>query len=327
MALQGALARVIAASRQALDAEPEDGATVAGRLTVTSQHLVHQPLVPPSTWDAWTHEPRRPGERGHGRSGARRGGEAETVVRPAPHRWVWYALGGGLPARNRRLGAARHDRPDVVAAAHRPQPRADGDPDRPGDGLLPAGWGLRAAAAGGGVALALFYSLAYMPETTENRVVKAGYPAGTATAQRSAPGRAAAAGERAQAGRRRQARRAIPRAHGPLTARALRPPQSVAACSSAPAGSASSEPTAWRSCSVRCSSTSSLGCGSLACWVRSRVTFSSGWITSSRVFSRSLRSWSTGNPCLDRLTAQRGSSRAAGSHDSTRAGPCGPVTV
>ena len=47
--------------------------------------------------------------------------------------------------------------------------------------------------------------------------------------------------------------------------------QSVAACSTPPAGSASSEPTACRSCSVRRSSTSSLGCGSFACCVRSRV--------------------------------------------------------
>ena len=54
--------------------------------------------------------------------------------------------------------------------------------------FLPAGWGLRAACAGGGIALALFYSLAYMPETTENRVVKAGYPAGTATAARELGG-------------------------------------------------------------------------------------------------------------------------------------------
>ena len=50
--------------------------------------------------------------------------------------------------------------------------------------LLPASWGLRAAVAGGGVFLALIYGLAYMPETTENRVVKAGYPAGTATLHR-----------------------------------------------------------------------------------------------------------------------------------------------
>jgi Family of unknown function (DUF5313) len=50
--------------------------------------------------------------------------------------------------------------------------------------FLPAPFGLRAAVAGGGVFLGLIYSLAYMPETTENRVVKAGYPVGTATAHR-----------------------------------------------------------------------------------------------------------------------------------------------
>jgi hypothetical protein len=50
--------------------------------------------------------------------------------------------------------------------------------------LLPAGWGLRAAAAGGGIFLAMIYSIAYMSEVTENRVVKAGYPAGTASARR-----------------------------------------------------------------------------------------------------------------------------------------------
>ena len=66
----------------------------------------------------------------------------------------------------------------------------------------PAGWGLRAAAAGGGLALALFYSLAYMPETTENRVVKAGYPAGTATAHRE---RAGAARQQRESERKRAA--------------------------------------------------------------------------------------------------------------------------
>jgi hypothetical protein len=50
--------------------------------------------------------------------------------------------------------------------------------------VLPASWGLRAACAGGGVILALIFSLAYMPEVTENRVIKAGYPAGTAGAHR-----------------------------------------------------------------------------------------------------------------------------------------------
>jgi hypothetical protein len=54
--------------------------------------------------------------------------------------------------------------------------------------VLPAAWGLRLAAAGGGVLLALIFSLAYMPETTENRVMKAGYPAGTAQAARDRDG-------------------------------------------------------------------------------------------------------------------------------------------
>jgi hypothetical protein len=34
----------------------------------------------------------------------------------------------------------------------------------------------------------MFYSLCYMPETTENRVVKAGYRPGTATALRDRAG-------------------------------------------------------------------------------------------------------------------------------------------
>lgn len=109
---------------------------------------------------------------------------AEAVVRPAPHRWVWYALGGGLPERNNRwvlhdttTGTwwLRHLSRSLVQVAV---------PIALVMILMPAGWGLRAAAAGGGLFLALFYSLAYMPETTENRVVKAGYPAGTATAER-----------------------------------------------------------------------------------------------------------------------------------------------
>jgi|tagenome__1003787_1003787.scaffolds.fasta_scaffold20825597_2 hypothetical protein len=115
-------------------------------------------------------------------------GSAGRVVRPALHRWIWYALGGGLPERHRAwvlhdttTGTwwLRHVARSLVQVAV---------PIALVMLLLPAGWGLRAAAAGGGLALALFYSLAYMPETTENRVVKAGYPAGTATAQRERAG-------------------------------------------------------------------------------------------------------------------------------------------
>jgi hypothetical protein len=108
------------------------------------------------------------------------GTPTEPIVRPAPHRWIWYALGGALPARNR--GWVLHDTttgtwwlrhiarmlvqlvvPIALLAV-----------------LLPAPWPLRLACALGGVFLALIFSLAYMGETTENRVVKAGYPAGTA---------------------------------------------------------------------------------------------------------------------------------------------------
>jgi len=117
-----------------------------------------------------------------------RGVPAEPVVRPAPHRWIWYALGGGLPERHRgwvlrdtttRTWWLRHIARSLVQVAI---------PIALVMALLPAGWGLRLAAAGGGLALALFYSLAYMPETTENRVVKAGYPAGTPTAHRERAG-------------------------------------------------------------------------------------------------------------------------------------------
>jgi hypothetical protein len=113
-----------------------------------------------------------------------RGASAGPIIRPAPHRWLWYALGGRLPERNRgwvlydtTTGTwwLRHIARTLVQVAI---------PIGLVMALLPAGWGLRAAAAGGGLALALFYSLAYMFETTENRVVKAGYPAGTATAHR-----------------------------------------------------------------------------------------------------------------------------------------------
>jgi hypothetical protein len=134
---------------------------------------------------------------------------AEAVVRPAPHRWIWYALGGGLPARHDRwvlhdttVGTwwVRHIVRSLVQVAI---------PIALVMVFLPAGWGLRAAAAGGGLALALFYSLAYMPETTENRVVKAGYPAGTATAhrERAGLGRAQRESERKRAAAARRAAR------------------------------------------------------------------------------------------------------------------------
>jgi hypothetical protein len=108
----------------------------------------------------------------------------EPLVRPAPHRWLWYALGGGLPRRNRawvlhdtttNTWGLRHVARTLVQMCI---------PIAVIMVFLPAPWGLRAAVCGAGIFLGFIYSLAYMPETTEHRVVKAGYPAGTATAIR-----------------------------------------------------------------------------------------------------------------------------------------------
>jgi hypothetical protein len=109
---------------------------------------------------------------------------ADPVRRPAPHWWLWYAFGGRLPARYRgwvlhdtttRTWALRHVVRSLVQMAVP-------------IGLVllfvPGPFWIRGMAALGGVLLGMIFSLAYMPEVTENRVVRAGYPAGTATAHR-----------------------------------------------------------------------------------------------------------------------------------------------
>jgi hypothetical protein len=64
-------------------------------------------------------------------------------------------------------------------------------------------------AAVGGILLGLFFSAAYMPETTENRVKRAGYPAGTAheARERSARLREAEESDRRRAAAARRAAR------------------------------------------------------------------------------------------------------------------------
>lgn len=112
------------------------------------------------------------------------GAPADPVVRPAAHRWIWYALGGGLPARHRGWVLRdttthnwwlRHVARSMLQLSI---------PIALVMVLLPADWGLKAGIAVGGVMLALIYSIAYMTETTEHRVRKAGYPVGTAQAER-----------------------------------------------------------------------------------------------------------------------------------------------
>jgi hypothetical protein len=104
--------------------------------------------------------------------------------RPNPVHWIWYALGGRLPERNRewvlhdttvRTWALRHVLRSFVQLAI---------PIALVLLFVPGPFWIRGMAALGGVLLALFFSLAYMTETTESRVKRAGYPAGTAQATR-----------------------------------------------------------------------------------------------------------------------------------------------
>ncbi len=126
----------------------------------------------------------------------------EPAIRPGPHRWLWYALGGALPRRHRTW--VLHDTTTGTWWL-RHVARTLVQMSIPIAGimiLLPAPWQLRVAVCGAGLFLGFIYSFAYMPETTENRVVKAGYPAGTATALRE---RAAHARQVRDAERRRAA--------------------------------------------------------------------------------------------------------------------------
>lgn len=105
--------------------------------------------------------------------------------RPNPVQWVWYALGGGLPRRLspwvladttgrtwvwRHLARALVQLSPVLVLCV---------------AAVPVPLSYRLSAAFGGLLLGLFFSLAYMVETTEHRVVKAGYPPGTSARVRA----------------------------------------------------------------------------------------------------------------------------------------------
>jgi Family of unknown function (DUF5313) len=124
-----------------------------------------------------------------------------TPERPGVLRWLHYALGGRLPDRfgpwvlhdtTTRTWALRHVARAVVQMAV---------PIALVLLLVPGPFWIRGMAALGGLALGLIFSVAYITETTENRVMRAGYPVGTAQAGRD---RAAAAREAHEARRRRE---------------------------------------------------------------------------------------------------------------------------
>ena len=108
-----------------------------------------------------------------------------AAQRPNPAQWVWYAWGGGLPRHlspwvladtTRRTWIVRHLLRAVVQVAP----------------LIavcllvpPVPLAYRLSAAVGGLLLGLMFSIAFMTETIEHRVAKAGYPPGTAARVRA----------------------------------------------------------------------------------------------------------------------------------------------
>jgi hypothetical protein len=103
-----------------------------------------------------------------------------TRQRPNPAQWVWYALGGGLPRElspwvladtTGRTWIWRHLARAVVQLL-------------PVLVLclvaVPVPLAYRLSAAAGGLLLGMMFSIAFMTETIEHRVAKAGFPPGTA---------------------------------------------------------------------------------------------------------------------------------------------------
>ena len=110
--------------------------------------------------------------------------KGSTLRRPAPWQWLRYSLGAKLPAElsewvlhdtTCRTWALRQVvrsllviSPLIVVLLI----------------FIPGPFWIRALSALGGMLMSLIYSLGYLVETTEHRLVKAGYPAGTGAAVR-----------------------------------------------------------------------------------------------------------------------------------------------
>lgn len=107
------------------------------------------------------------------------------MVRPNPIRWLWYSFGGRLPRRlspwvlhdtTCRTWVLRHVLRIVVQIA--PFVAAIVV-------FVPGPLWLRATSALGGAIMGMIFAMAYVHETAEHRLVKAGYPAGTGVATRA----------------------------------------------------------------------------------------------------------------------------------------------
>ena len=111
-------------------------------------------------------------------------------ARPAPPRpgaWQWlrYALGGGLPERFAPWVLADTTEPGWVRR-HVTRAVVQMLPLVVLCLAVPVPVAYRVSAALGGLLIGLSFSLAFMVETTEHRVAKAGYPAGTAARRTAA---------------------------------------------------------------------------------------------------------------------------------------------
>ncbi|GAA4740864.1 hypothetical protein GCM10023328_22590 [Modestobacter marinus] len=127
---------------------------------------------------------------------------AGEPVRPGVLRWLWYAMGGSLPERHSSW--VLHDT-TTASWGWRHVLRALVQMAVPIALVLllvPGPFWIRGMTALGGLLLGLIFSFAYMTETTENRVKKAGYPVGTAQQVRD---RAQVGRDAEQAARRRAA--------------------------------------------------------------------------------------------------------------------------
>src|ERR1700738_4372866 len=105
--------------------------------------------------------------------------EQDRRRRPDPLRWIWYAFGGGLGPRYRQwvlhdLTCRTRWERQLARAVVQVAPLAAGV-------LLALGFGrIAGVGVGCGLALALVYSTASFAPAADHRLVKHGYPPGTA---------------------------------------------------------------------------------------------------------------------------------------------------
>ncbi|WP_091945533.1 DUF5313 family protein [Trujillonella endophytica] len=106
-----------------------------------------------------------------------------AAPRPGALRWLRYALGGGLPERFAPWVLADTTEPGWIRR-HMTRAVVQMLPLVVACLVVPVPLAYRLSAALGGLLIGLMFSLAFMVETTEHRVAKAGYAPGTAAALR-----------------------------------------------------------------------------------------------------------------------------------------------